>query len=322
MTDEREPFRLEDDPEEPPRREPREGVGDLPGGPASPDGNGRGFEGEATSPPSAPPPGRREWASEDTVDERTLAEKQGRAVGVVSGRRPDPLHWPSEAFLFPFRRPGRVTMVSGTGFWVLLDLAECGNFFLGLFLKVLVVPLFLRWQFHVASMTAGGQDEPASWGSAMDLTRGQIWGIARFLVAAVLLLAPGAIAAALERPVLGFVLLVLGSLWLAAGALGEAVGDPSFLRPWNAVAWVGRRPLGLLASTVGWWAAGFIEVAVYALSDAPLLLALLASVAMRLVFLYLWLVSARALGVVGRAWSPWADEDGDQAGPGATSPAG
>jgi len=252
----------------------------------------------------------------EAVDRRTVAEKRGRAVAVVAGRRPPPQGWPLEALAFPLRRPGPTTIVGAALLLLLLDLASRWNFFVGLLLKLALLPFLLRWQLCVASTTAGGHDAPSGWGRAMEMSREQIRGLGVLLVAGLLLLAPGLLAGGFGRAGLAVALYLVAGLWLAAGALGQAVGDPRLLRPWHALWWGVRHPVGLLLATAGWWASGLVEWAVANLTDAPTGAFLAASVGMRVAMLYLWLLSARARGVVGRSWSPFRDRDGP------TSPGG
>lgn len=290
-----------------------------------PDGN------TPPAPPPPPPPARdREEQGRDGlqlepaprvdeetgVDTRTVAERRGQAVGVVAGRRPPPQGWPAEAFAFPLRRPGPRTIAGAAVLLTLVDLVGRANFFVGLLLKVPAALVLLRWQLHVASRTAAGRDEPAGWASAMDLTREHARGVGILLVAAVLLAAPGIVADVLERPGLALVLFAAGGLWLAACALGQTVGEAVLSRPWLALAWIARRPLGLLAATAGWWAAGWTEVFLWWMRDEPALLFAAASFGMRLVGMYLWLLSARALGVVGRSSSFFGDDESAATSPG------
>ena len=124
------------------------------------------------------------------------------------------------------------------------------------------------------------------------------------------------------RSGLALVLFLGGGMLLAVGALGQVVGDPTLIRPWNALAWIARHPLGLLAATAGWWAAGWTEILVWWMRDASTGLYVPACFALRLVGMYLWLLSARALGVVGRSWSLFDDDgpvDAPQDDPAATS---
>ncbi len=92
------------------------------------------------------------------MDARTVAEKLGKAVAVVAGTRPPPPGWPVEALTFPLRRPGPALIAGGAVSWVLLDSVTLlpALAFLGYLLKLIALPLFVRWQIHEASMTAAG----------------------------------------------------------------------------------------------------------------------------------------------------------------------
>lgn len=297
MAKDPDPFRLEDeDDAPPPRRSPHPPPPTRRPPPAE-----EPYDVEVVLPPS--------YETEDEgVDTRTFAEKRGRAVAVVAGRRPPPSGWPQEALAFPLRRPGPRTIVGAGVLLVLLDLAWRWNLFVGLLLQLAVLPFLLRWQLHVASTTAGGRDAPPGWGGAMEMSREHVRGLGVLLLVAAVLLAPGLLALHWDRPGLAVILFLAAGLWLAAGALGQAVGDARLLRPWHALSWIARRPLGLLVSTTGWWATGLVAWAMLALSDAPTLGFLAASLGLRVAMLYLWLLSARTLGVVGRSWTPFARE--------------
>jgi len=276
--------------------------------------------------PSAPARPTRAVDEDTGIDTRTVAERRGDAVAMETGKRPPPEGWPGEAFAFPLRKPGLQTIAGAAIFLMLLDLLSRANFFLGLLFKLFAVIFFLRWQLHVASKTAAGHDVPAGWAGAVDMSRERLRGIGILLVAALLLVLPGVVADLLERPALAVVLFLAGGVLLAAGALSQVVGDPTLMRPWNVLAWIARRPLGLLAATAGWWAAGWTEILLWWMRDASTGAYLAASLGLRLVGMYLWLLSARALGVVGRSWSLFDDEDDDEEDDdeveAATSPAG
>lgn len=242
---------------------------------------------------------------ESEVDERTVAEKHGRAVEVTTGRRPPPPGWPAEAFRYPLRRPGPATIAGGAAFWVLLDLATRWNLLLGLLFKIAAWIVFARWQIKVAARSAAGHDVPPPWGHAIEMDREEIIRLGWWFVAAVMLLAPGILVLHFGSAGVGLVLLGVAGLWMAVDALGLAIGRTGLKRPWKALPWIGRHPFGLLAATVGWWAAGLSEWAVFALRSERTGIVLLVSVPVRIVFAYLLFVSARALGVVGR------DDGGD-----------
>ena len=62
--------------------------------------------------------------------------------------------------------------------------------------------------------------------------------------------------------------------------------------PWKAFPWMGSRPLGLLASTVGWVAAFWIERLEMALEDPGPFVQVLLAIVLRVAFVYLWLLGA------------------------------
>jgi hypothetical protein len=305
VSEEPPPFELEEEPEpEKKAPAPEKRNGDPADEPPSE------TEVRAT-PPRQTGHSRPRHPDEPEIDERTFAEKHGRAVERVVGRRPPPPGWPLEALRYPLRTPGLRMIAGGAALLVALDVVTWANLFLGWFLKVLVLPFLVRWQLHAASMSAAGRDEPARWLDAVEMLPEHALAIRRFFIALPVLLVPGAIAAALGNLPLAVVLFLLGSVWLAVVALGAAVADPALLWPWQAAGWIASRPLGLLVAAAGWWAAGFVEVCVALLETAPFATALPLFVLLRIPFFYVWMLSARVLGVVGREWTPWGAEPGE-----------
>jgi hypothetical protein len=242
------------------------------------------------------------------VDERTVAERLGRAVAPVAGARPPPPGWPREAIVFPLRRPGMGSIAGAALLLVLLDLLGWWNLFAGLVLKLLVLPFFVRWQLHVASMSAGGRDEPQPWLDAVDLQGGEFRRLLHLGLVAGALVLPGVVFLLVGSTAVGVALLVLASAWLAVAALGAALDDPGLAWPWRALPWIAAGPHWLVLAAAGWWAAALVERIDLALASVDVAPALGAFVLLRVAFVYVWLVSARVLGVVGRAWSPWSEE--------------
>jgi hypothetical protein len=244
------------------------------------------------------------------VDERTLAERLGTAIPQVAGARPPPPGWPREALRFPLKKPGLGAVLGGTAFLALLDVLSWWNLFAGGLLKALALPFYVRWHLHVVATSAGGHDHPATWLAAVDLHPDHFRQLLTLLLQAFVLLAPGVGVLVWGPTALGLLLLLLGSVWLAVAVLGSALGDGKLVLPWHAVAWISTRPLPLLVGASAFWAAGLAEWLVAALASAPLPAALAVFLPMRFAVLWLWLLSARALGVLGREWSPWAFEPG------------
>jgi hypothetical protein len=233
-----------------------------------------------------------------------VAERTGTAVPRVHGARPPPPEWPREALAYPLRRPA--LFAGATLFLFALDLLQQWNLFVGWVAKAVALPVYLRWQFHAASMSAAGHDAPPGFARVLDMDRAGLRSFLRFLLVALALSAPGAILLMVGRPLPGAILLVVGSAGLSAVALSRAVGDPSVGRPMGAAGWVLRRPLALLVGSIGWWAAGLLEWLAVALSELSFAAAASAMFASRVLVTWLWLVSARAIGVAGRAWTPTA----------------
>jgi hypothetical protein len=258
----------------------------------------------------------RRSPAEVEVDTRTVAERRGEAVGVETGAREPPPGWPLEALAFPWRRPGWALILGSAAVWTALDVLCLVEpvAALGYLLKLLLLPFFLQWFLHVVGQSAAGYDRPAGWLAAMELDRDRVVGLGRLLVVAALLAVPPLVAGKVGRDGLAVVLLVVGSLWLSAGALGQALGAPGLLWPWNALAWVGRRPLALLVGASAAWAIVLAEIAVKTLGEGAgtpagegggglSIGSAIACLGIRLALFYVWLVAARALGVAGRSWT-------------------
>ena len=259
-------------------------------------------------PPPPPPPAEEEPPpplDESGVDTRTVAEKAGTDAGVVVGERPPPEGWPLEAFSFPMRGD-MVGLALAVVLWVVLDFVGWWNLFVGAVLKAFAYVYFLRWQLGMANGTAAGKDAPTSFAQVANVDLDAVKGLGRLIGTIALLLAPAAILFLVDLPAAGVFLLLVGLIWSAVAALGLMVGEPSLVMPWKAFPWMGSRPLGLLASTVGWIAAFWIERLELALEEPGPFVQVLLAIVLRVAFVYLWLLGARALGVVGRAWSPYA----------------
>jgi hypothetical protein len=308
VSDEPRPFRLEDDdealrsrPARPPAPAAQNGEPVVQGGPELPGPRGAG----------GPRGGAAGGGEVREVDPRTVAERRGEAIRPAAGRSPPPPGWPGEALGFPFRRPGVGLLAGGAAFLLALDALTWVNLFLGALLKICVLPFYMRWHLRVASATAAGQDRPTTWLSAVDMQPEHFATLRGLLLRAVWLLGPGAVAWALGETGLGIALLVLGSVWFSVAMLGAAVGDPALVRPWYAVAWISAKPLPLLVAASAWWAAGLVEWTVASAASDPKVpfgSTLALSAFLRLGFLWVWLVAARVLGVLGRGWSPWSPD--------------
>jgi hypothetical protein len=285
VSDERKPFELEPD-GEPPRRADR----------APP------------KRPAAPPPRPAYAAGEpepgEEVDERTVAERLGRQTPRSTAALGNPRDWPREVLSFPFGRPGPGFMVL-TGM-VLVGLDLLGTLsavrFLAWTLKLLMLVYVLRAQFFVIGSSAAGRDAPEGWPKALSFDASEMWAYLRTLALFALLLVPGILLWHFDRVALGTLLLLVGSMYAAVVALGAGLADASLKWPWQALKWMGSRPLHLLVGSAGWWTLLASEQALTALSGERFLLVAFVALALRGLCAYMLLVSARVLGVMGRRW--------------------
>jgi hypothetical protein len=171
----------------------------------------------------------------------------------------------------------------------------------------------VRWQLDLAGMSAAGRDAPVGFARALSVDRAGLSVFARFLLWCFVLLLPSRLLWLLGPDMLGFVsgtaawevgLAVVGSAWMAVVALATAVEEPRLKRPWVTVVWLVRRPFHLGAASLGWWGLGATEVAMQALAGAGEGATIPAGVVLRAASVYLLMVSARVLGVLGRRVDP------------------
>ncbi len=303
MPDEKRPFRLEDDDDE--RRDRSGPAPRPPRAPVPPPPRPVGEPPELTldETPEAPPRVVASGALSD-VDERTVAERLGQEVERIAGARPPPPGWPLEALSFPLRAPGPAQIAGGTAAFVLLDALGQWNVFAGYVPRLALYVFFLAWQLHVARRSASGHDRPGRWIDAIDLSTSALREVGWFTVWLVLATVATLLVFHFASVVAGVLLVAGAALYLATWALASVVGDLRVRRIDVAVGWMLARPLALLVGAAGWVVAAVIERSLVSGLALDLGVALLVSAAARAAMVYVWLVSARALGVVGRAWSP------------------
>jgi hypothetical protein len=161
----------------------------------------------------------------------------------------------------------------------------------------------LRAQFHVIGTSAAGRDRPEGWREALAFDWDELrvyWRTLLFFAGALL---PGSLLWIFEVVTPGVLLLVLGSMYASVVALGAALRDPRLKWPWGALRWMATRPLHCLAGSLGWWVLFGSEIALSRLlAEGPVVYGFV-SLVLRAACLYALLLSARALGVMGRAWT-------------------
>jgi hypothetical protein len=149
------------------------------------------------------------------------------------------------------------------------------------------------------------------WRHAIDVDKQGVKAFGWFVVYGLVLAAPSVVLRGLRW--LGWVentaawevgLLVVGSAWLSVYALASALEEGRLKRPWVTAVWLFYRPLTCLAGSLGWWALGVAEVTILALAKAETWAAIPAGLILRATSIYLLMVSARLLGVLGRRWDP------------------
>jgi hypothetical protein len=243
---------------------------------------------------------------EPEIDTRTVAERKGAATprGAVE-RIPVPPGWPAEAFQFPLRKPGPALFVMGVLTLFLLDLLGLSEAvrFPGWMLKLMLLVFVLRAQFQIIGTSAAGRDGPYGWRAALAFDWDDLklyWRTLLFFAGALL---PGTLLWVFEVAAPGVALLVLGSMYAAVVALGAALKDPRLKWPVGAIKWMSTRPLHCLAGSLGWWTLLGSEIALHHLVTQGAVVYAFVALVLRVGCLYMLLLSARAIGVMGRAWT-------------------
>ncbi len=244
--------------------------------------------------------------AEEVVDTRTVAERKGdvRERG-ADERLPPPAGWPSEALAFPLRKPGPACVALGVMALFLLDLLGTADAlrFPGWILKLFLLMFLLRMQFRVIGTSAAGRDGPEGWREALAFDREELSQYWRTMAFFAIALVPGTVLWLFGQVGLGIALLAVGSMYGAVVALGAALRDPALKWPWRALTWVVTRPVHCLLGSLGWWVLLVVEIALHnLLDDGPVVYGFVA-VVLRSACLYALLVSARVIGVMGRAWT-------------------
>ena len=244
-------------------------------------------------------------ADASEVDSRTVAERAGEEVPRGSEDVPMPADWPGEALAFPFRAPGPGFILMGVVVLLPLDLMLVSSAvaFVGWVLKLLLILFVLRAQLLVIGSSAAGHDVPLGWRKALVFERDDLGAYARTVLLFVLLIAPGCFVLAFGNVWLGMLLVAVGSMYAAVVALGAALQDRTIKRPWNAFGWIGRWPLYCVVGSLAWWLLVLTEWSLASSADQGLTLIAFLSVILRFAGFYALLLSARAIGVMGRAWS-------------------
>ena len=257
--------------------------------------------------PSSKPPGHDtslEGADPEDAN-RTVKERRGEAVPIYQGAVPVPPRWPAEIVSFPLR-PSGPSLIAGLGTaFVALDLLFVfGPSLAFVAFLALSFPLVfaLRVQQAIVGQVAAGKDAPAGFDAALELDHAAVWGVTRFgALLGLLFLAPLLLSG--WWPAAKWIA-VLASPYLSVAMLGWALGDPTLARPWNALAWLARRPVCFAVGALGWWALAGGWAVMFALARSNPVGAAVASLIVRPAAVYLILLSARAIGVAGRSWTP------------------
>lgn len=243
--------------------------------------------------------------SEDGVDTRTVAERAGTAVPAAM-RAAQPPGYPKEIWSFPFRRPGPLLLAGLAAGLLVLDLIGVYDSlrFMSWLLKGMALVAMARLQMVLVSRSAAGHDSATGWEKALDLG-GDAWSrIAFFLI---WFLAPSLLVLCLYlfawQHVVLLLLVLFALVVLPLAILATALGDRGILLPWRVVPWLRRGWMEILLAAGAWAFLIGAEWVVGHQQAAGQMMTLLVGVGLRALTAYLWLVAARALGVLGRSYT-------------------
>lgn len=269
-------------------------------------------------PKPGPVPGPREISYEERlreraherdpqgVDERTLDERLGRHVPIRSGPLPPPPGWPGEALRFALLPTGPAFIAMAVTLLVVVDcLGVPANLrFAAWLLKFGFYALLLRAQIGVAGQSAAGRDTPLGWVKALAFDREDLRRLVGVLTTIGFAAVPALVLLLINLVPWAVLLFAAASVYGVVAALGWAVSDPSLRWPWNALTWIGSRPLHCLVVASSWWIVIATEFAIRGLQAQGLVLTAFVALILRAVNAYVLLLGARVLGVMGRAWVP------------------
>ena len=251
---------------------------------------------------------------EPTIDERTLAERQGKERASALEALPKPQGWPGESLAFPFRRPGPALLGALAAVMIALDVmgAFAGVRFLSWLIKLLAYALLLGAQRAVVSSSATGEDVPRVSNEASEETDSRSMARYGFFLAGCVI--PLVVFAYLMRRFdwmfwSGLTAVVFLCLYQSAWALGAALGDYRIKYPWHAIPMIFCSPLTCIVGSLGLVGCLVAEWIHLSVNGNGLGQVLAASIPLRFVAAYLLVFSARWLGVLGRSWrAPWQPE--------------
>ncbi|MGE0192705.1 MAG: hypothetical protein AB7T63_11780 [Planctomycetota bacterium] len=299
------PFTFDLEPETPPP--PAPALPDL--GPDEPD--------DAGEPPRTQTRTRSRRVSDDgapepDISEVTVAERQGRAPAQTNDPLPRPPGWPREVFRWVLRSDVGANVIVVAGVLLVTDvIALIGFVGFSWFLQGLFVALFvLRGWITLVGQIAAGSDSARGYEKAQDIGRGapsSAAGAAILAFAPAGLLLPMLVALWLLPREAGWLVASLTLAWSTTALLGWALHDRRMLWPHVALAWWVHRPGELAWATTGWIGLIFADELIYRMSapsDTPLLVAIVATVLVRVASVAWLFIAARVLGVVGRSWTP------------------
>jgi hypothetical protein len=242
-----------------------------------------------------------------------VRERLDPSARTVRGALPPPAGWPGEAWRYPLRGRGALSLSIGALAFALADAASGANPFVGGVLKVGLYAVLFLWTVRAVADTADGKDVPPPISAAASLEPDGLAGLLRFGVVTALYAAPAVVIAVkpwLEDPrdpsyppatvaLLAFVLaatLLVGPVVV----LGHALSMPRLAWPWHAAAWVVRGFRAVLAVAAGWAVLVGVEAVVARTSAGAAGTAFALHLALRALSLLVVAAGARALGVLGR----------------------
>ncbi len=245
---------------------------------------------------------------EPEIDDRTLAEKQGKERASALDVLPKPDGWPGESLVFPFRKPGPALLGALTVVMILLDVLGAfeGVRFLSWLFKVLAYAFVLGTQLAVISSSASGDDVPRVSNRASEKTDASSMRRYGFFIGCCVipLIAFAYLMQRFDWMLWsGLAAVVFLCLYQSAWALGAALNDHRIKYPWHAIPMIFKAPLTCIVGALGLVGCLVAEWVHLSVNGNGLGQVLAASIPLRFVAAYLLVFSARWLGVLGRSWA-------------------
>jgi hypothetical protein len=229
------------------------------------------------------------------------------------GTLPPPPGWPGEAWRYPLRGRGALSLLLAAAVFAGADALTVFNAFAGAVVKVGLYAVVFLWTVRAVAETANGNDAPPPIGAAASLEPDGLAGLLRLGIVTLLYAAPAAVIAikpwlvdprapAYPPETIALLGAVLAATLLVGPVvvLGHALSMPRLAWPWHAAVWVARGFGAVLAVAASWAVCVVVEGVVLRASPGGAGTAFALHVGLRVASLVVVAAAARALGVLGR----------------------